>query len=107
MMSSYLALPREGHLRQLLQIFAYLKKYHNTEMLFDPSDPVIALFEKRDWTSSEFGHIQGTEELPPEPRGQGFTMVAKVDADHAVDTVTTGSLVYLNRLAYWSSKKTD
>ena len=46
----------------------------------------------------------------PEPRGQGFTMRAKVDADHAGDTVTrrsrTGFLVYLNcSPIYWSSKK--
>jgi hypothetical protein len=115
MMSSHMALPREGHLYQLFQVFAYLKKYHNTEMVFDPSDPVIdeSSFEQRDWTSSEFGHLQGKEELPPnmpEPRGLGFIMRAKVDADHASDTVTrrsrTGFLVYLNCApVYWSSKK--
>ena len=38
MMSSHLALPREGHLEQVLHIFAYLKKYHNTELVYDPSD---------------------------------------------------------------------
>jgi hypothetical protein len=115
MMSSHLVLPREGHFAQVLQIFAYLKKYHNTEMVFDPSDPVIdqTQFELRDWSSSEFGHVQGKEELPPkmpEPRGQGFVMRAKVDADHASDTVTrrsrTGFLVYLNSAPiYWWSKK--
>jgi hypothetical protein len=46
----------------------------------------------------------------PEPRGFGFTMRAKVDADHASDTVTrrsrTGFLVYLNCApVYWWSKK--
>jgi hypothetical protein len=115
MMSSHLALPREGHLTQVLQIFSYLRKYHNTEMVFDPSDPVIdeSTFERKDWTSSEFGHVDGIEELPPNmptPRGQGFVMRAKVDADHAADTVTrrsrTGFLVYLNCAPiYWFSKK--
>ena len=115
MMSSHLAMPREGHLYQVFQIFGYLKKYHNTEMVYDPSDPVVdeSSFERRDWTSSEFGHIQGTEELPanmPEPRGLGFVMRAKVDADHAGDTVTrrsrTGFIIYLNSAPiYWSSKK--
>jgi hypothetical protein len=114
-LSSHLALPREGHLDQLFHIFAYLRKYHNTELVFDPSDPCVdeSDFELRDWTSSEFGHLQGTEELPPnmpQPRGQGFVMSAKVDADHASDTVTrrsrTGFLVRLNSsLIYWSSKK--
>jgi hypothetical protein len=67
MMSSHLALPREGHMEQVYHIFVYLKKYHNTELVFDPSDPVFeeADFEKKDWSSSEFGHVQGTEELPP------------------------------------------
>ena len=84
-------------------------------MVYDPSQPEIdnAAFDRKDWTSSEFGHLQGIEELPPkmpEPRGIGLTMVAKVDADHAADTITrrshTGFLVHLNStLVYWSSKK--
>lgn len=115
MMSSHVAMPREGHFEAVLHIFSYLKKYHNTEMVFDPSDPVVdeAQFELRDWTTSEFGHIEGEEVLPPkmpEPRGLGFVMRAKVDADHASDTVTrrsrTGYLVFLNcALVYWYSKK--
>ena len=32
MMSSHLAMPRKGHLYQVLHIFAYLCKYHNTEL---------------------------------------------------------------------------
>ena len=115
MMSSHLALPREGHLAQLFHMFLYLKKYHNTEMVFDPSEPDIdeVEFEKEDWSSSEFGHIQGKEELPPNmptPRGLGFRIVAKVDADHAGDSITrrsrTGFIVYLNSApVYWMSKK--
>ena len=115
MMSSHLALPRKGHMEQVMQIFGYLKKYHSEELVFDPSDPTIneQAFERRDWASSEFGHVEGKEELPPnmpEPGGLGFTVVAKVDADHASDTVTTrsrtGILVYLNcSLIHWWSKK--
>ena len=115
MMSSHVALPREGHFEQLLHIFAYLKNKHNTELVYDPSDPVVdeAKFDQRDWASSEFGHVVGKEELPPnmpEPRGLGFVMRAKVDADHAADTVSrqsrTGFLVYLNcSLIHWFSKK--
>ena len=41
MMSSHLALPREGHLEQLYHIFAHLKKYRNTEMVFDLTVPEI------------------------------------------------------------------
>ena len=115
MMWSDMALPREGYLKALLQIFTYLKKYHSAEMVYDPSQPEIdkAAFERKDWTSSEFGHLQGREELPPkipEPCGIRLTVVAKVDAEHAANMVTrrscTGFLVYLNSaLVYWSSKK--
>ena len=72
MMSSNLALTREGHLEQVLHMFAYPKKYHNTELVYDPSDPVVDEndFEISDWESSEFGHVEGKEECPanmPEP----------------------------------------
>ena len=41
MMSLHLALPRKGRLHQVLHIFTYLSKYHNTELVYDPSDPVV------------------------------------------------------------------
>ena len=114
MLLSHLALPREGHLEQVLHVFAYLDKYHNSEMVFDPSDPVIdkSLFEQMDWSSSEFGNNL-TEVLPdnrPAERGLGFIVSANVDADHAADTITrrsrTGFLVFLNSaLIHWNSKK--
>ena len=115
MLSSHLALPRSGHLTQVLHIFAYLRRHHNAELVLDPSDPVINMedFEKRDWTSSEFGHVIGVEEVPknmPRPRGFGFVIRGKVDADHAGDTTSrrsrTGFIVYLNCApCYWLSKK--
>ncbi len=114
MMSSHLALPREGHLAQLYFMFGYLKTHHNAEMVFDPTEPEIdaSQFERRDWTTSEV--TEDLEEpLPsnmPEPRGFGFTMRSYVDADHATDTMIrksrTGFLVYLNNAPiYWMSKK--
>ena len=41
MMSLHLALPRTGHLDQVFQIFVFLKKYHNTKLVYDPSNPVV------------------------------------------------------------------
>ena len=38
---SHMALPREGHLTQLFHMFAYLKKKHNSRMVFDPSYPLV------------------------------------------------------------------
>eukprot|EP00957_Ditylum_brightwellii_P000204 16202-Ditylum_brightwellii.AAC.1 len=81
-MSSHLAMPREGHLAEVFRIFAHLRKYHNTKLVFDPSNFVVdeLTFEQRDWTSSEFGHVQGKKKNPsnmPESRGIGFVMRAK------------------------------
>ena len=114
MLSSHLALPRERHLQQLFHMFAYLKRNHNSKMIFDPSDLVVdeSLFEERDWTATAFG-LSLTEELPgnmPQTRGSGCVMRAYVDADHAGDSITrrsrTGFLVYLNSAPiYWMSKK--
>lgn len=115
MMSSCLALPRIGHLEQVMHIFGYLKQHHNAELVFDPTYPEIDenAFQKKDWSTSEFGHLEGKEILPPnqpQPRGQGVVVRANVDADHATDTTTrmsrTGFLVYVNSaLIYWFSKK--
>ena len=114
MMSSHFAPPREGHLKELFHIFDYLRKYHNSETVFDPSDPVVDERQSKEkyWTTSEFGsHTE--EELPanlPIPRGFGFVMRAYVDADHSGDYITrrslTGFLVYLNMApVYCMSKK--
>ena len=72
LMSSHLALPREGHLEQVLNMFAYLENHHNAELVYDPCDPVIdeTQFEKKDWASSEFRHLDAHEQVPdnaPEP----------------------------------------
>jgi hypothetical protein len=79
MLSSHLAMPREGHLARTYDVFAYLKKYHNTEMVFDLVVDEAA-FDRKDWTSSEFGHATGEEEKPanmPQPRGMGFFIAGK------------------------------
>ena len=64
-LSSQVALPREGHLNQALHIFVYLKKYHNAEMIFDPSVPQVdaSKFQHEDWSSIGFDS-DIDEELP-------------------------------------------
>ena len=80
-------------MEQVLHIFAYMKKYHNTELVYDPSDPVVDKndFKRRDRVSSEFGHVEGKEVFPAnmsESRGHGFIIRGKVDADHASETLS-------------------
>jgi hypothetical protein len=115
MMSSHMALPREGHLKELYHIFAYLKAHANAEMVFDPTPilPDKSLFEQEDWSYSPYGYESLKEELPsdmPASHGQSMTMRVFVDADHAGDLVTrrsrTGFIVFLNSAPiYWTSKK--
>ena len=94
-------------------MFAYLKKCHNFEVVFDPSDRDINHneFTHQDWESSEYRIL--SEEISinaPKSRGMGFTMLAYVDLDHAGEVITrcsrTGYLIYLNNSPiYWTSKK--
>ena len=105
--------PSIYHLEQLYHMFAFLRKKHNSEMVFDPTEPEIdeASFEQQDWKDTVYGECK--EELPtnaPEPRGFGFKMRAFVDSDHAGDSVTrrsrTGFIIFLNNAPiYWTSKK--
>ena len=116
MMSSHIVLPREGHLEQVYHMFSYLKKYHNMELVFDPSEPEIegSMFECQDWASSKFRHVlEEGRELPPnmpQSRGVGFVIRAKNNTDYAADTFTrqsrTGFIVYANCAPiFWFSKK--
>jgi hypothetical protein len=115
MMYSHLALPREGHLKELYHIFAYLKSRPNAEMVFDPTpiEPDHTLFERQDWLYSAYGYEDLKEELPsdmPFPHRRSMTMRVFVDADHAGDQVTcrsrTGFIVFFQKAPiYWSSKK--
>ena len=117
MMSSHLAMPREGHLDAVFHIFAHLKHHGNSEMVFDPSSPVInaADFPKEDWGYSIYSSpgVETKEQLPPNmpgPLGKAFTLRVFVDADHAGDNLTrrsrSGFIVFLNNAPiYWSSKK--
>ena len=52
MMLSHIALPRKGHLEAVFHMFVYLKIHHNSEMVFDPSEPEIDMadFLREDWS---------------------------------------------------------
>ena len=113
MMASCMAMPRRGHLDQLFHMFAFLKNKHNSEMVFDPSEPDIdeTQFSGETWTDTVYGDC--SEDIPPNApacRGFGFKIRAFVDSDHAGDSVTrrsrTGFIVFLNNAPiYWTSKK--
>ena len=104
MMSSSLDLLCTGNLDQVYHICGYLKKYHNTEIIFDPSDPEVdpVFLKTKDWFNNMFG-LDDKEEVSldmPESREMGFVIRAYVDMNHVGDYLTrrstAGFHVYLN-----------
>ena len=93
MLSSFQASPREGHLEQVLHIFAYLKKKPKLTLYFDPSEPKL---EPSMFTGEEpknfLEQIRDAEdELPPRmpiSRGRKLMNTAFIDASHAANKVT-------------------
>ena len=112
MMSSYTAMPREGHLAHVMYIFSYLKQHHNSRLVLDPTYPDIDMdkFPKYNWKQF-YGDIK--ELIPnnvPRAIGLEFIIRAFVDADFAGDSLTrrsrTGFVVFLNGAPiFWMSKK--
>ena len=51
----------------MLHIFGYLRQHHNAEVGFDPTYPEIDVdaFQKRDCSTSDCGHWEGKEVMPP------------------------------------------
>ena len=112
MLSRYSASPREGHLDQVLHVFAYLKRYPRSRLVFDDNKPD---YSKVDWRTADWAEFypDAQEPLPPnmpETRGKSVTTTCFVDADHANCQVTrrshSGVLIYLNRApVLWFSKR--
>ena len=50
-LASHMAMPREGHLDALFDVFCYLKRKHNSRLVFDPTYPDIdsSVFIEHDW----------------------------------------------------------
>ena len=102
LLSSYLAAPCTGHLEQVLHMFAYLKRFGRSKLVFDSTDPV--------WEESRFQNVDWEEFYPdaeepnphkmPEPRGHEVLINTFVDADHAGNMLTrrshAGILIFLN-----------
>lgn len=112
MMSRMLAAPREGHLEQVLHIFAYLKSHKRSTLVFDDTTPTFdeSQFQECDWEEYYPGAAEVTPPGAPELRGRQVSMTCFVDADHAGCRLTrrshTGILIFLNRAPImWFSKR--
>jgi hypothetical protein len=112
MMSRYLVAVRSGHLDQLFHIFAYLKKYDASTMVFDDTEPDFdeRRFKQCDWTEYYPGAAEAIPHDMPKPRGRPVIMSCFVDADHAGCLATrrshTGVVIFVNRAPIlWFSKR--
>jgi Reverse transcriptase (RNA-dependent DNA polymerase) len=113
-MSQYQGCPREGHLKNLLQIIAFWRDNPRISLYMDPSLPNV------DYTSfvtnrEEFliHYRDAKEQLPPDaptPFGHGVSITCFVDASHGANKKTrrshTGYIIFLNRApVLWYSKR--
>ncbi|KAI2492438.1 Reverse transcriptase (RNA-dependent DNA polymerase) [Fragilaria crotonensis] len=112
LMSRYLVSAREGHLQQLFHVFAYLKQYDRSTMVFDDTEPSYdpRRFATQDWSKYYPDAKEAIPENMPEPRGKPVMMTCFVDADHAGCQLTrrshTGVILYINRAPIiWYSKR--
>jgi hypothetical protein len=114
LLSQYQANPREGHLEQLLHIFAFLRKHPKLTLYMSPELPCIDYGDFRT-KREDFVEIyrDADEPLPhrmPVPRGRSVATTAFVDASHAANKLTrrshTGYVVFINRAPIvWYSKR--
>ncbi len=85
LMSSYMAMPREGHLDAVLHIFGFLKNKYNSRMCFDPTVPYCdeRAFKQCDWKEFYGDVVEAIPSNAPEPRGKKVHIRMYVDSDHA------------------------
>jgi hypothetical protein len=112
MLSTYLFLPREGHLEAIFHVFAYLGLNHNARVVFDLIYPSVDMvtFIKTYWNSM-YGDVR--EIIPSDatfPHGKEVDLHLFVDSGHAGEQFTrlsrTGFAIYLNMAPIvWFSKR--
>jgi hypothetical protein len=102
MLSTYLCLPRKGHLEDVFHVFACLGIHHNTRVEFDPKYPAVDMetFIKTDWKYMYGDVKEMTPSDDPVTREKEVYLRLFVDSDHACEQFTrhsrTGFVIYLN-----------
>ena len=103
MLSSFLAMPRVGHLEAAINIMGYLRLHHNFQLLLDPTYPVLYHSYFNDGAEWAEFYGEATKSIPlnmPEPRGTDIELCLLCDSDHAGGKSThrsrTGYLIFIN-----------
>ena len=120
LLSQYMASPRLGHMKQALNMFAYLKNHDRSWLVFDPERFDIEWVpmgeepsprERAEVLSKMYPDAVETDPPGmPRPLGKAVQLTMFVDADHAGNRVTrrshTGILIFGNLAPLqWYSKR--
>ena len=107
--------PQEGHMKDIIRVFGYLKKYFKAKILIDPNYPNHNLYPTEIYGNWKEFYPDATEYIPdkqylPEPLGPYVILTIYKDADHAHDILTrrsvTGILLFINNTPVkWFSKR--
>jgi hypothetical protein len=113
-LSSYMSMPRIGHLVEVLHVFAYLKMRPDLSLILDARDPILkrdlSLSADKSWMDF---YPDAEEPIPsnmPKSRGEPLSTHAYVDADWAGNLLNrrshTGIVLFLQSAPIiWISKR--
>ena len=112
-LSSFLVIPRQGHLINALHILSYLKIKHNSRLVLDPSNPGIDMseFKSNENYAPFYGDVQESKSLfVLKTLVKKVTLHMFVDSDHAGDKSDrrsrTGFMIFMNMaMINWHTKK--
>ena len=102
-MVSMMDLPREGHLKAVLQMLSFLKSKHIGVTVFNPTNSNVDLtpFPTEDWSTTPCGLCKECMSSDsPAQKGMVFIMRTFVDSGHSRDSITcrsrTDFILFLN-----------
>ena len=107
--------PRQGHLKAVICIFGYLKKFWKGRIIVDPNYPRHSMYPTPECDNWKEFYPDAQEHVPdeletPSPKGPAVRFTCFKDTDHARDLVTrrsvTGLLLMINNTPVkWISKR--
>jgi hypothetical protein len=112
LLAPFQACPREGRLKQMFHLFAYLKQYNQSSLVLDWTEPSLdeKMFKECDWKEYYPGATEAIPDNMPEPCGKPVLTTCFVDADHAGCRLTrhshSGVFIFVNMAPIiWFSKR--
>ena len=103
LMARYGHAPRAGHIKAIIRIMGYVKKFSKAKLIIDPSLPPHEQYPYDDLNNWHDLYPDSVMEIlydAPKPKGPPVRVTIWVDADHARDKLTcrsvTGILVMIN-----------